>query len=286
MSALAVERAPGREFAFSPDDFRWISEFIYREAGIVLGEGKAQLVYSRWAKRLRASGCASFAAYRKLIETDSEERAAAVYGLTTNHTKFFREDHHFDHFVRETWPPLAARLNDGGKVRLWSAACSSGEEPYTLAMVAMGARRDVAASLLRRDLRILATDLSLDVLKIAREGRYPVDTLASVPGDLRSTWVQRRGDTGEIDPDLRALIAFRQLNLLGDWPIRGRFDAIFCRNVMIYFDDPTKARLQERLAAALAPGGFLYIGHSERLLGAAEKMLTPVGHTMYRKVAP
>jgi chemotaxis protein methyltransferase CheR len=279
-----VAPAGAREFAFTNGDFKRFAALIYSISGIVLGEAKSQLVYSRLAKRVRATGCEDFAAYMALVSSDDEERDAAVYALTTNHTKFFREDHHFDHFGAAVWPALAARLQAGGKVRLWSAACSSGEEPYSLVMTALGARRDVGGELLRRDLRVLATDLSPDVLRTARAGRYLGDILDAIPQALRSAWVRRIGAQCEIDPELRRVIAFKQLNLLGDWPIKGKFDAIFCRNVMIYFDEPTKARLQERLAHQLAPGGFLYIGHSERLTGPAERMLTPIGHTMYRKV--
>ena len=285
MSAVPLQAgAQRREFAFSDADFRWFADLIYSVSGIVLGEAKSQLVYSRLAKRVRATGCDSFSAYMALVAAEQDEQDAAVYALTTNHTKFFREDHHFDHFRDSAWPPLAARLNASGKVRLWSAACSSGEEPYSLVMTALGPRKDAGLGLLRKDFRVLATDLSPDVLQTARAGLYPQDILAAVPRNLASAWVRRMANGCEIDAGLRQAIAFRQLNLLGDWPMRGLFDAIFCRNVMIYFDDPTKARLQERLAQQLAPGGFLYIGHSERLLGAAERMLEPIGHTIYRKV--
>lgn len=273
----------GQEFAFSSADFRWFAELIYSRSGIVLGEAKSQLVYSRLAKRVRATGCGSFSAYIELVGANDGERDAAVYAMTTNHTKFFREDHHFDHFGDTAWPALATRLQAGGRVRLWSAACSSGEEPYSLVMTALGAKRDAGIGLLHKDFRVLATDLSPDVLRTARAGRYPAEILDAVPQALRSAWLRRGGKQCEVDPAVRGAIAFKQLNLLSDWPIKGKFDAIFCRNVMIYFDEPTKARLQERLAHQLVPGGYLYIGHSERLTGAAERLLTPIGHTMFRK---
>jgi chemotaxis protein methyltransferase CheR len=286
MSAVARRSSTrSTEFAFSKANFTWFVELIYSISGIVLGEAKSQLVYSRLANRVRATGCPDFSAYIKLVSSNDDERDAAVYALTTNHTKFFREDHHFDHFANVVWKPLADRLQAGGRVRLWSAACSSGEEPYSLAMSALGKKRDFGKGLLRKDFRILATDLSPDVLSKGRAGRYPAAILKEVPPELCSAWLRRDGEHCEVDPELRRAVAFKQLNLLGDWPIAGKFDAIFCRNVMIYFDEPTKARLQERLAHQLLPGGYLYIGHSERLTGPAEHLLTPIGHTMYRKVS-
>lgn len=286
MSAVArVADGRAREFAFTPKEFEWFAALVHATSGIVLGSAKSQLVYSRLAKRLRATGTSSFADYITLVESDQDEQDAAIYALTTNHTKFFREDHHFDHFAKAAWPDLAKRLAKNGRVRMWSAACSSGEEPYSLVMTALGPKRETAAPILKQDLRLLATDLSPDVLNTARAGRYPPDVFSSVPQDLRTVWMKRTTGFCEVDPACRELIAFKQLNLLRDWPMRGPFDVIFCRNVMIYFDDPTKARLQERLAGQLAPGGFIYIGHSERLLGPAERMLQPVGQTIYRKVS-
>jgi chemotaxis protein methyltransferase CheR len=282
----AVQTAPrGREFAFGPDDHAAIARLAYEEAGILLPPAKAQLVYGRLARRVRACGLPGFAAYIELLERDEEERVRAVDALTTNHTSFFREGHHFDHFLAETWPALSARLAAGGAVRLWSAACSSGEEPFSLAMAICGRDRQAASALRRRDLRILATDLSTNILAAARDGRFAPDTVRTVPADLRAAWVQSVGDEAEVRPELRALVAFRHLNLLGDWPMRGRFDAIFCRNVMIYFDEPTKARLQARLAERLAPGGYLYIGHSERLAAEVAPGFRCVGRTIFRKVA-
>lgn len=285
MSAAALAAGNRtREFAFTAKEYEWFAKLVHSTSGIVLGEGKSQLVYSRLAKRLRATDTASFADYIALVEADQDEQDAAIYALTTNHTKFFREDHHFDHFAKAAWPDLAKRLAKNGRVRLWSSACSSGEEPYSLVMTALGPKRDAAAPILKQDLRLLATDLSPDVLSTARAGRYPVDALQSIPPDMRAAWMKRESGFCEVDPVCRGLIAFNQINLLRDWPMRAPFDVIFCRNVMIYFDEPTKARLQERLASQLLPGGFLYIGHSERLLGAAERMLQPVGQTIYRRV--
>ena len=225
----------------------------------------------------------SVAASLRPVERDGPD--AAVLDVNCGQEdSFFRESHHFDHFTATCWPALRNRLATGGAVRLWSAACSSGEEPYTLAMAMCGRDRTAAAALGRRDLKLLATDLSTDILAAARTGRYAADTVRSVPAELRAAWLQRTDGGAEVRPELRALIAFRHLNLLGEWPMKGRFDAIFCRNVMIYFDEPTKARLQARLAERLAPGGFLYLGHSERLSADVAPGFEVLGRTIFRKV--
>lgn len=273
------------EFRFDATDHAAISSFVYEEAGILMPKGKMQLVYGRLAPRVRACGLTNFADYIVLIDSNAAERTQAIDALTTNHTSFFRESHHFDHFLEHAWPALDQRLASRGKVRIWSAACSSGEEPYSLLMAMFGKERGNGQRLARTDLRVLATDLSTEILATARAGRYTAETASGIPMSLRSTWVARRGDMAEVHPLIRERVAFRKLNLLEQWPIRGTFDAIFCRNVMIYFDEPTKERLQTRLADHLVPGGFLYIGHSERLAASVASRFTCVGRTTFQKVA-
>lgn len=285
MSAAVAEQPRAREFAFKPEDHRAISTLVYDEVGILLPDGKAQLVYGRLAPRVRACRLDSVGTYIRLIEQDPAERARAIDALTTNHTSFFRESHHFDDFAARLWPGLTDRLAKGGRVRLWSAACSSGEEPYTWLMAALGSDRGAAQRVLKGDFRMLATDVSETVLATARAGHYPPATLRTIPAGLRAAWVRGKDDAQAIDPMLRDAIAFRPLNLLGPWPIKGRFDAICCRNVMIYFDEPTKARLQSRLADHLETGGMLYIGHSERLDAQVAQRFQCVGRTAYLKVA-
>lgn len=282
-AASGAERP--REFAYRPADHRAVAALVYDEVGILLPEGKAQLVYGRLAPRVRACGLASVGDYLALVERDPAEKGRMIDALTTNHTSFFRESHHFDDFVERLWPDLSDRLNRGGRVRLWSAACSSGEEPYSWLMAMFGTDRAAAQRMLKRDIRILATDVSPSVISAARQGRYAAATLRTIPDRLRSIWVSGTGDTQAVDPLLRDAISYRPLNLLGDWPMQGLFDAIFCRNVMIYFDEPTKARLQARLADRLEVGGMLYIGHSERLLGGVERQFQCVGRTAYLKVS-
>ncbi|SEN09636.1 chemotaxis protein methyltransferase CheR [Sphingomonas gellani] len=282
MSAVAVQRQT--EFTFGPKDHEAVAELIYAEAGIVLSPAKSQLVYGRLARRLRACNLSDFGEYLRLVDTDDAERRAMVDALTTNHTSFFRESHHFDHVRTDLWPGLSRKLDKGERVRLWSAACSSGEEPYTLLMTILGNETAAAGRLARQDFRLLATDLSPSVIAAARAGRYAPDTADSIPSSTRNAWTRRVGNEVEIAPAMRQLASFRELNLLKPWPMRGRFDAIFCRNVMIYFDEPTKAQLLNRFADVLVPDGIIYIGHSERIPGPAAGRFQCIGRTIYKKV--
>lgn len=268
---------------YSRKDFEAIADITYKAAGILLPEGKAMLVYSRLTRRLRDTGVTRFSDYIELMRRDDAEKLRAITLLTTNHTMFFREDHHFDHFASDVRPMLLDRLNDSGRVRMWSAGSSSGEEVYSLAMTFAGPDKMQARRILGKDSAILATDLSDKVIAKGREGRYDADAVEAVPVALRNAWTKRVGDTVEIAPELRDAVRFKRLNLLTDWPFRGPFDVIFCRNVMIYFDEPTKSRLLHRFEQHLAPGGYLYIGHSERLVGPATNRFELVGKTIYRK---
>lgn len=269
---------------YGDSDFAAVRDIVYGEAGIVLPPSKAMLVYSRLAPLVRSSGAGTFADYVRRIGSDGEERRRAVSALTTNHTFFFRETHHFDHFARSVRPGAVAALERGKPVRFWSAGCSSGEEVWSLAFTMLGEDRPVGRMLVKRDLRILATDIAPHALETATSAVYPAASLDAVPPALRRLWVAQRGNDAEIASEPREIVRFRELNLLGEWPLRVKFDAIFCRNVMIYFDQPTKERLVARFAERLVEGGFLYIGHSERVTGAAAATLQPVGPTIYRKV--
>jgi chemotaxis protein methyltransferase CheR len=272
------------ELADLPErDFTALSEMVHRETGIVLPDTKRELVRSRLGKRLRARGIRHFPDYFQLIENDPSERAAALDALTTNHTSFFRENHHFEHFAAEVRPVLLRRAAQGARVRLWSSASSSGEEPYSLAMTLLGNDRQEGVRIAGSDTMILATDLSPTVIAKAKAAIYPKATTAAVPRPLASTWLRDRDGQSVIDPLCAGLVRYRELNLMQDWPFQGKFDVIFCRNVMIYFDDPTKERLQRRLVERLLPGGYFYIGHSERLIGQAAERCRAIGHTIYRK---
>ena len=282
---MTAAAAPVAEFALADADFTAIARMTHAHSGIVLNDGKRQLVYSRLAKQVRRRGLPGFGPYVELLQNDAEARREAIFALTTNHTKFFRENHHFDHFTRIVRPALVAKAERGSPVRLWSSASSSGEEPYSLAMTLLGDDRAAGARLAQRDVAILATDLAPHVLATAAAGRYPAEMAKDVPAGLRRAWTRIEADQMAMTPDLTRIVSYRQLNLLGPWPMRGGFDAIFCRNVMIYFDEPTKQRLTERFASLLGPGDFLYIGHSERVTGPAAAMFEAVGNTIYRRIA-
>ena len=283
MSAAAAVQPRMSGFTLDQRDFAQVAALVYKEAGIVLPAGKMQLVNSRLGKRLRARGLERFADYLALVEKDPEERQQAIDALTTNHTKFFREQHHFEHLAADVWPKLSRKLDQGGRVRIWSAACSSGEEPYTLLMTLLGGDRGAASRLRSQDFQMLATDISREVLHTARAGRYPAASMEGTPASLRH-WMKPSGDQMEMDPAVRGLVSFRPLNFLDPWPMKGKFDVIFCRNAMIYFDEPTKAQLQSRFGDQMVPEGTLYIGHSERLCGPAADRFKPIGQTIYRKV--
>ncbi len=267
------------EFLFTDEDFRKIAQILHSHAGIALAEGKAALVYSRLAKRLRSLGLRSFREYCALVEGNQgvDERQAMMAALTTNVTRYFREPHHFDHLREVIMPKLAERARRGGRVRLWSAACSNGQEPYSMAITVLQALPEAA----NLDVKILATDIDPNMVAEGKAGIYREEAVSPVPLDLRRKWFKKATAGWEVADELRELVAFRELNLIGDWPMRGKFDAIFCRNVVIYFDEPTQERIWSRFAPILEPGGALYIGHSERVTGPAASLFETTGLTTY-----
>lgn len=250
-------------------------------AGLAILPQKRSLVQSRLARHARLMQAARFADYLDLVEANpgSDERQGFLEALTTNVTHFFREAHHFDILRESVLPPLVARAKAGGRVRIWSAGCSSGPEPYSIAMCLLDA--DPAAQ--SRNVRILATDLHLEALGAARDGEYPEGQFDGLPRGYAARFTTPAGSgMRRIVDDARALIAFRQLNLFGDWPMSGRFDAIFCRNVTIYFGPREQEQVWRRLTDRLAPGGYLFAGHSERLPPIVADHLTSVGATAFR----
>lgn len=272
MTALAKPRRGEEpliegEYLFTARNFEIIASKLRAESGIALSEAKATLVYSRLAKRLRKLGLPDFDAYCAFIETDEAagERREMLAALTTNVTRFFREPHHFEHLRHTVAPRLIETARAGGRVRLWSAACSSGEEPYSMALTLL----DLFPEAARHDVRILATDIDPNIVAKARVGVYREEAVEPIPSTMRDRWMSCEGDRGErvwrVNDEVRALIAFKELNLIGAWPMRGRFDAIFCRNVVIYFEEETQVFLWNRFKQVLAKNGRLYIGHSERV---------------------
>lgn len=263
-------------------EFRAIAEIMMREARIKLTEAKVTLVHARLSRRLRERGLTAFRDYVSLVQEDAGERAAMVTALTTNHTHFFREVHHFDH-LRETAMPILKERARRGPVRIWSAGCSSGEEVYTIAMCLLGTDRGSGAWLRGTDVKLLATDISPPMVEATARGLYPAASASAIPEPYRRAWMRETQGGLLMADEARELVTARVLNLFGDWPMRQSYDIIFCRNVMIYFDDDAKKELELRLVERLAPGGFLYIGHSERLIGPAQRGMQPCGQTIYRK---
>ena len=268
----------GGEFVMSDEEFRRITAKVFDIAGIVLKDHKRQMVYTRLSRRLRATGLTSFGGYMDLLERPENKRELTEFtnAVTTNLTSFFREGHHFEH-LREHVFDHAAHVRKS-RLQIWSAGCSTGEEPYSIAMTA----RSAARSLSGIDFRILATDLDTNVLATGKAGVYPEARAADIPAEMRQGAFARKGQQVEFSPQIKAMIAFRQLNLLHSWPFKGPFDAIFCRNVLIYFDAETKAGLVQRYAESLTEDGVLYLGHSESLLGE-HPLLISEGRTIYRR---
>ena len=277
---------PAREFAFSDADFRSLAQFAYEQAGIALADSKRNLVYSRLSRRLRVLKLSSFRQYREYLAANASELESFINAISTNLTKFFREAHHFDHFRTHVAVPFvqASHGKSGRRLRVWSAGCSTGEEPYTIAVVLKREMPDID----RHDVRILATDIDTEVIAKGARGEYAMNAIDEVPKTYKE-FFQPSGEKNEsanvcIGADIQKLVAFRRLNLMEPWPFTGNFDAIFCRNVMIYFDGPTKTTLVERFTQMLKVGGWLYIGHSESLIGA-HPGLKLSGRTVYRREA-
>ena len=275
-------RHMARPFALTERDFRAIAARVHKATGIVLGDAKRDLVYGRLSRRLRSLGCINFADYLDVLDgPDGEaEQAALVNAITTNLTGFFREPHHFEALQTDFLSGLINAPSQRRRLRIWSAGCSSGEEPYSIAMTVHQALGDVE----RWDARILATDIDTNMIATGSAGLYAADKANAIPATLRHRYARPAGaDEVEMAASLKALIWFKPLNLLGAWPMRGPFDAIFCRNVVIYFDRDTQRTLFDRLADLLRPDGWLLIGHSESFFGISNRF-QHLGRTIYRKV--
>lgn len=271
---------------FTDADFAAIARLARQDFGLHLTGAKKDLVYSRLTRRLRLLGLRDFHNYCQILESPNgaAERIEMLSALTTNVSSFFREAHHFTSLRDTVLPPLIAAARHGGRVRLWSAGCSAGQEPYSLALTILQLCPDAN----RFDIRILATDVDPVILARAAAGIYAADEVKSLSDGLQTRYLQQVPDDPKhfaIAATPRALIRFGTLNLMNDWPMRGPFEVIFCRNVAIYFDKNTQDRLWTRFADLLPPEGHLFIGHSERVAGTAALQFAPAGVTTYRKTA-
>lgn len=288
MTAALQRSLRAREFEFSDEDFRALRSLVREVTGITLSEAKRELVYGRLSRRLRVLGLSSFRQYRELLSgpQGKDELSEFANAVTTNLTSFFREAHHFEYLREQLLLPLAGAAGRGPRVRIWSAGCSTGEEPYSIAMTIAETLPDWH----RRDIRILATDLDTEVLARASAGVYGEERVAGMSSRRLSTWFTRLNpnDRGRamyrIDPRLAGLVTFRQLNLMHPLPMRGPLDVIFCRNVIIYFDKETQRQMFRRLAPLQRPGDLLFLGHSEGLFKVSSDW-SLVGRTVYRRVA-
>ena len=258
-------------------DFNALRALVHRVTGISLTENKRNLVYGRLSRRLRALRLCSFAAYRQLLESDPEgaEMVEFVNAITTNLTSFFRENHHFEYLREKLLMPLS-RAQHGRRLRIWSAGCSTGEEPYSIAMSVC----EVLGDNPRVDLKILATDLDSDVLNRARNGVY--GDVKGISPTLLAKYFDPKQDKHVVKPSVAKLITFKQLNLMHELPMRGPLDVIFCRNVVIYFDKDTQRRLFLRYARLQRPGDLLFIGHSESMFKVSDAY-SLIGRTIYQR---
>lgn len=281
---IDIRQASDPASDLSDAEFALISARIHRETGIVMGAAKRNMLISRLARRLRARDLPDFASYIRLLDgpDGAEERSALISAITTNVTGFFREPHHFD-ALRAILPDLLARMRSGGRVRLWSAGCSTGQEAYSMAATILDTAPDAA----RGDLRILATDIDPAALQQGVHGVYERSLLGEAPPAFFRRFLTDGPSPTQVKmaPALQDLIRFEVLNLLEPWPFHGQFDVIFCRNVVIYFDPETRRKLWERFAQRLPSGGTLFIGHSERMDPQLDALFASAGTTQYRRTA-
>lgn len=279
MPAAAPAPLFNAEFGYTERDFQTIAGLIHASAGISLPDTKAALVYSRLVKRLRKLGLQSFSDYCALLAdpAGAQETQIMLRCLTTNVTRFFREPHHFED-VQRLVTGAASDLRAGGRLRLWSAGCSTGQEPYSMAFAVLSALPDAP----QLDVKILASDIDTDVLATGLTAVYDEEQVLSVPADDRSRWFEPVSAAAwRVCAPARSLVSFKKLNLNAPvWPMKGPFQAVFCRNVAIYFDEPSQDRLWRRFAGLMPAGASLYVGHSERVRDPA---FATCGLTAYRR---
>ncbi|MDT8282405.1 MAG: protein-glutamate O-methyltransferase CheR [Gammaproteobacteria bacterium] len=276
-----------KEFLFTEDDFKFLSELAAEKAGINLTTDKRELVYGRVSKRLRHLKINNFKDYCALLKKENNaESTHFINSITTNVTSFFRENHHFEYLAEKVIPDIIKknRNTKNPRLRIWSAGCSTGEEPYSIAMIL----RENISDIDNWDVKILATDLDSNVLQTAAKAVYQLDRVEQVSQERKRRWMLM--GSGEKDKnikmkkEIRDLVHFKQLNLTDSWPVRGMFDCIFFRNVAIYFKRPTQIRILNKFAEHQEKNGTLFVGHSESLIGLSQRYVS-AGQTIHKKIA-
>lgn len=283
---MADER--NKDHKLSTDDFTFICQFVHNATGIVLNESKREMLYRRLARIIRERKLNSFSDYCYLLKTQTKkEESYFINAITTNLTSFFREQHHFDYLQQYEIPRIIANhknaMKQDKRIRIWSCASSTGEEPYSIAITIL---ETMQANLSKWDIKILATDIDTNVLEHCSLGIYNDNSIEELPKKIKQNYfVQGTGHNSssvKVSKKLKSLITFKHLNILHDWPMKGPFDVIFCRNVIIYFDKKTQQELFAQYYELLKPGGLLILGHSENL-GAYQHYFSNIGRTIYRK---
>lgn len=281
---MPIKENTTREFRFTEKDFNALRKIANDHTGIIVTDDKYDMYYSRLVKRLRSLKLGSFAEYVKYLKAnDATEFTPFIDSITTNLTSFFREKHHFDQLKAELIPDLCKRPDVTSGIKVWSAGCSTGEEPYTIAMTFLEALANKPVKA-----KILASDIDTTVLSKASKGVYELERINGLPTNIKKRWFFRgKGNNSglvRVSPELQNILEFKQVNLMQDWPMKEKFHVLFCRNVVIYFDRETKIKLFERFANQLADGGYMILGHSESLQGLSHRFET-IGKTVYRKIA-
>jgi chemotaxis protein methyltransferase CheR len=275
-----------REFDFTRTDFKFLGEMVTEHAGIIVPDEKFDMFYSRLARRVRALNLTNFKQYCDYLSSHKKDQEFThfINAITTNLTAFFREEHHFE-YLKSVVIPGILKQSSNRRVRFWSAGCSTGEEPYSLAI----AVKECFPANQDWDVKILATDIDSNVLATAKKGQYKYERIEGLSPERRKKWFHEdpedKAESVRVNPELQAMISFKKLNLMNEtWPVKGPFDAIFCRNVVIYFDVPTKAKLVNRYAKLLGTKAHLFIGHSESLFKVTDKF-SLIGKTIYQKTS-
>lgn len=275
------------EVSIDPESFKAIAQLAYSESGLILAVEKTSMIQSRLRHRLKALSLSSFSQYSSFVCSDSgsDERRHMISALTTNVSHFFRENHHFDILEEQLRSRLLPKLKAGGSVRIWSAGCSNGQEAMSIAMTLLEAEPEIG----KLNIKILATDIDAQVVSFAADACYPERLTSGIPTALSKKYFTLCENGSErffsAKNTLRELISYRELNLLNDWPMRQQMDVIFCRNVVIYFDQKTQNKLWPRFRHLLAPDGFLFLGHSERIPEPQEAGFQTDGPTTYKPFA-